>query len=90
MRKAEVISQALTVLREEIEAYQSLMRDMFTSRSTGQETSATSGRGVSLSAVRELCRSFQGDTHLLANDQGEGSLLVKGFAATNEHLKFSA
>ncbi|MDQ3234139.1 MAG: ATP-binding protein [Pseudobdellovibrionaceae bacterium] len=58
---------------------------------TAETASATSGRGVGLSAVRELCRSLKGDAHLLANDQGQGSLLLMSFeAATNEHLKNSA
>ncbi len=57
---------------------------------TAETASATSGRGVGLSAVRELCRNFQGDAHLLANDLGQGSLLLMSFAATNEHLKISA
>ncbi len=46
-------------------------------------------RGVGLSAVRELCRSFHGDAHLLANDQGQGSL-VRTFAGSKEQLKKSA
>ncbi|MDQ3234975.1 MAG: ATP-binding protein [Pseudobdellovibrionaceae bacterium] len=46
---------------------------------TAESASATSGRGVGLSAVRELCRGFKGDAHLLANDQGQGSLLCMTF-----------
>ncbi len=57
---------------------------------TAETASATSGRGVGLSAVRELCRRFKGDAHLLANDQGQGSLLTMTFEVANEHLKNSA
>ncbi|MDQ3231355.1 MAG: ATP-binding protein, partial [Pseudobdellovibrionaceae bacterium] len=57
---------------------------------TAETASATSGRGVGLSAVRELCRNFHGDAHLLANDQGQGSLLVMNFIGAREHLKNSA
>ncbi|MDQ3231157.1 MAG: ATP-binding protein [Pseudobdellovibrionaceae bacterium] len=46
---------------------------------TAEEASATSGRGVGLSAVREICRSFQGEAHLRSNDQGRGSLLCMTF-----------
>ncbi len=57
---------------------------------TAETASATSGRGVGLSAVRELCRSFKGDAHLTANEQGHGSLLVMSFTKINEDLKNSA
>ncbi|HYX32206.1 MAG TPA: ATP-binding protein [Oligoflexus sp.] len=57
---------------------------------TAETASATSGRGVGLSAVRQLCRGLNGDAHLLANDQGEGSLLVLSFIGASEHLKNSA
>ncbi|MDQ3231045.1 MAG: ATP-binding protein [Pseudobdellovibrionaceae bacterium] len=57
---------------------------------TAETASTTSGRGVGLSVVRELCRNFKGDAHLLANDQGQGSLLVMSFEVANEHSKLSA
>ncbi|HYX32994.1 MAG TPA: hypothetical protein VE954_07750 [Oligoflexus sp.] len=57
---------------------------------TAETASATSGRGVGPSVVRELCRNFDGDAHLLANDQGQGSLLVMSFAGSKEELKKSA
>ncbi|MDQ3230198.1 MAG: Hpt domain-containing protein, partial [Pseudobdellovibrionaceae bacterium] len=51
---------------------------------TAETASVTSGRGVGLSAVRELCLGLKGDAHLLANEKGQGSLLVMRFAASNQ------
>lgn len=43
---------------------------------TSQSVSLSSGRGVGLAAVKEICQELKADVLLLDNDQGPGTMLV--------------
>lgn len=43
--------------------------------STAEVVSESSGRGMGLAAIKEICQRWQGQVRLLPNDQGPGTLL---------------